>query len=185
VSLASAACQTAAVTSSADAGRPAAAARQLVTEFYAAFARRDPEAMAALYAPDVTFSDPAFGHLQGAEVRSMWRMLVGASKDLSVTARDITANGDRAAATWEARYTFTETGRSVHNVVEAHMTLADGRILRHDDHFDFWRWSRQALGPPGLLLGWTPVLRAQVRKRARRRLDEFMAGHPEDGVATA
>jgi uncharacterized protein (TIGR02246 family) len=184
VSSARAAWQTAAVTSSADSGR-SAAARQLVTEFYAAFARRDPDAMAVLYAPDATFSDPAFGHLQGAEVRSMWRMLVGASSDLSVTARDITANGDRAAATWEARYTFTETGRSVHNVVEAHMTVEDGRILRHDDHFDFWRWSRQALGLPGLLLGGTPVLRAQVRKRARRRLDEFMAAHPEDGAATA
>jgi len=156
-----------------------AAARQLVTEFYEAFGRRDHAAMGALYAPDATFSDPAFGLLDAAQVRAMWRMLLEASADLTVTARDITANGDRAAATWEARYTFSQTGRPVHNVVEAHMTLEDGLIRRHDDHFDFFRWSRQALGPAGWALGWTPILRAKVRRTARGRLEAFMAEHAE------
>jgi ketosteroid isomerase-like protein len=175
-----AAWQTALVTSAA--GADGSMAARVVTDFYAAFGRRDHAAMTAFYAPDATFSDPAFGHLREAEVTSMWRMLTEAATDLSVTARDITAHGDRAAATWEARYTFSETGRPVHNIVEAHVTVVDGRIIRHDDHFDFWRWSRQALGLRGLLLGWTPVLRAQVRKRARRRLDEFMAAHPQDAA---
>ena len=152
-----------------------AASRQVISEFYDAFARRDHEAMAAMYLPDATFSDPAFGHLAGPEVTAMWRMLTRAATDLEVSVRDVTARGDRAAATWEARYTFTETGRRVHNVVEAHMTLEEGRIRRHDDHFDLWRWSRQALGPMGLLLGWSPVVRVAVRRRARRRLDAFMA----------
>jgi ketosteroid isomerase-like protein len=147
----------------------------VITEFYEAFARRDAPAMAGLYLPDATFSDPAFGHLSGPEVPAMWRMLVGAATDLEVTVRDVTARGDRAAATWEARYTFTETGRRVHNVVEAHMTIEDGRIRRHDDHFDLWRWSRQALGARGVLLGWTPIVRIALQRRARRRLDAFMA----------
>lgn len=152
-----------------------AASRRVITEFYEAFARHDADAMAALYVPDATFSDPAFGQLEGAEVPAMWRMLVASATDLEVGVRDVTARGDRAAATWEARYTFTWTGRRVLNVVEAHMTLEDGRIRRHDDHFDFWRWSRQALGPVGLLLGWSPIVRVQVRRRARKRLEEFMA----------
>jgi ketosteroid isomerase-like protein len=159
----------------------AAASRQVITEFYEAFARRDHEAMAALYLPDATFSDPAFGHLEGPEVTAMWRMLAKAATDLEVTSRDITASGDRAAATWEAHYTFTETGRRVHNVVEAHMTLEDGHIRRHDDHFDLWRWSRQALGASGLLLGWSPVIRVAVQRRARRRLQEFMAAEAAAG----
>ncbi|MEA2421994.1 MAG: hypothetical protein QOF55_1093, partial [Thermoleophilaceae bacterium] len=29
---------------------------------------------------------------------------------------------------------------------------------------------------PGLLLGWTPVLRSATRKRARGSLDQFIAG---------
>ena len=152
-----------------------AASRGVITEFYEAFARHDAGAMAALYLPDATFTDPAFGQLDSLEVQAMWRMLLGSATDLEVSVRDVTARGDRAAATWEARYTFSETGRRVLNVVEAHMTLEDGRIRRHDDHFDFWRWSRQALGPVGVLLGWSPILRVQVRRRARKRLDEFMA----------
>ena len=156
-----------------------AAARQLVADFYAAFGRRDHLAMAALYTPDARFSDPVFGTLQGREVVAMWRMLTEGASDLEITVRDITAHDDRAAATWEARYTFSETRRRVHNVVEAHMTLVGGLIDRHDDHFDLWRWSRQALGPAGLLMGWTPVIRIAVHRRARRRLDTFLAGHPE------
>jgi len=110
-----------------------AAARRLVGDFYAAFARRDHAAMAAMYAPGARFSDPVFGSLQGAEVGAMWRMLCEAPTDLRIDAHDITARGDRAAATWEAWYTLTETGRRVHNVVEAHMILAGGRARRRLD----------------------------------------------------
>ena len=51
----------------------------------------------------------------------------------------------------------------------------DGLITRHRDRFDFWRWSRQALGPAGWLLGWTPLLRAKVRATAAGNLDRFLA----------
>lgn len=152
-----------------------AASRRVIAEFYEAFAHHDADAMVALYVPDATFHDPAFGHLEGPEVAAMWRMLLSSATDLEVSVRNVTARGDLAAATWEARYTFSGTGRRVLNVVEAHMTLEEGRIRRHDDHFDFWRWSRQALGPVGLLLGWTPILRIQVQRRARTRLEEFMS----------
>ena len=82
----------------------------VITEFYEAFRRRDVDAMAALYLPDATFSDPVFGQLDGPEVTAMWRMLNRASNDLEVSFHDVTALGERAAATWEARYTFTENG---------------------------------------------------------------------------
>ena len=155
----------------------AAATRQVITDLYAALGRRDHAAMAALYAPDARFSDPVFGDLQGAEVTAMWRMLCEGATELEVTLREVTALGERGAATWEARYPFSETGRRVHNIVEAHLTVFDGLIVRHDDHFDLWRWSRQALGPAGLLLGWSPVIRLAIRRRARRRLESFRAAH--------
>lgn len=158
---------------------PDSPAERVIADFYAAFARGDADAMAELYAPDARFSDPVFGDLRGAEVGGMWRMLLGSAGDLRVSVGEITAQGDRGAATWQAWYTFSQTGRPVHNVVEAHITTADGRIVRHDDHFDLWRWSRQALGPAGLLLGWTPVLRLQLRRRARGRLEQFLAGTGE------
>ncbi len=86
------------------------------------------------------------------------------------------ADGDQGSARWVARYTFTQTGRPVRNDVRASFRFAGGLIAEHRDEFDFHRWSRQALGAPGLLLGWTPLLRASVRRRARAGLDEFLAG---------
>ena len=61
------------------------------------------------------------------------------------------------------------------NDVRATFRFRDGLIAEHDDAFSFHTWARQALGPPGLLLGWTPILRASVRRRARGNLEHFMA----------
>jgi hypothetical protein len=38
-----------------------------------------------------------------------------------------------------------------------------------------WRWTRQALGPVGLLLGWTPWLAGRVRSQAAAGLAKFRA----------
>jgi len=149
---------------------------ELIRRFYAAFAALDGDAMAELYAPDALFSDPVFVDLRGEEPGAMWRMLTGRADDLKVELLEHEADGDRGSARWIAHYTFTQTGRPVENHVRASFRFADGLIAEHRDEFDFHRWSRQALGAPGLLLGWTPLLRAAVRRRARAGLDEFMAG---------
>ena len=54
----------------------------LVREFYARFAARDAEGMAACYHPDVAFSDPVFPMLRGEEAGDMWRMLLARAADL-------------------------------------------------------------------------------------------------------
>ena len=144
---------------------------KLIERFYEAFARRDGDTMAACYAPDVHFSDPVFGSLHGDEAGDMWRMLTGRAQDLVITL----VEHDETSAHWTADYTF-RTGRRVHNDVRARFAFADdGRIREHHDSFSFWAWSRQALGPPGLLLGWTPLLRGKVSKEARAGLEEFRA----------
>ncbi|MBC7438095.1 MAG: nuclear transport factor 2 family protein, partial [Bdellovibrionales bacterium] len=53
-----------------------------------------------------------------------------------------------------------------------------GLIATHRDRFDFWAWSRQALGTPGLLLGWTPMLRNKVRTTAASNLKKYLASRP-------
>lgn len=132
--------------------------------------------MAACYAPDARFSDPVFPDLEGQEPGAMWRMLTRRADDLKIELLEHEADGDRGSARWVAHYTFTQTGRPVRNDVRASFRFAQGLIAEHRDDFDFHRWSRQALGTPGLLLGWTPILRASVRRRARAGLGEFMAG---------
>ena len=143
----------------------------VIARFYEAFGRRDGDAMAACYAPDARFSDPVFPGLAGAEPGAMWRMLTGRSEDLRVELVEY----DAESAHWRATYTFTQTGRPVVNDVRATFKFsADGKIAEHTDDFSFYRWSRQALGAPGLLLGWTPLLRRATQRKARASLDEFM-----------
>lgn len=149
-----------------------------IEAFYAAFAKRDAAGMLACYHPDVTFRDPVFLELDSAHVRAMWRMLCERGKDLRVEATGIEASGDSGRAHWDAWYTFTGTGRKVHNSIDATFRFKDGLIVRHDDSFGFYRWTRQALGPMGVVLGWTPVLQGAIRKKAKAGLLDFMKKHP-------
>lgn len=148
---------------------------KLVRDFYAAFARRDAEAMAACYHEDVFFTDTVFPRLKGTEAGDMWRMLLARATDLDVTLRHASGDDDGARAGWTARYTFSRTGRPVVNHIEAMFAFRDGRIVRHFDRFPFWRWSAQALGPAGAALGWFPPLKWKVRRDAARALEGFRA----------
>ncbi len=154
--------------------RPVHPNAALLHRFYEAFARLDGAEMAAAYAPDVRFSDPVFPDLEGERAGAMWKMLTGRATDLRVEASGIEAGPERGRAHWEAWYAFSATGRRVHNVIDARFEFRDGLIVRHEDQFDFWRWSRQALGPVGLLLGWTPLVRNRVRAEAAKGLTQFM-----------
>lgn len=155
---------------------------QTLTRFYTAFAALDADTMASCYAPNASFDDPAFS-LQGRrEVGGMWAMLCAATRakglpHWKLEFRDIHADDVRGHAHWEAHYLFSATGRLVHNIIDAEFTFnADGLIATHRDHFHFWRWSRQALGVPGLLLGWSPFLQTKVRAQASANLHKFLAG---------
>ena len=148
--------------------------RGTIERLYAALDRHDGEAMAACYRPDARFRDPAFGELDGERAGDMWRMLTARAEDLDVELAEHDADGEAGRAHWIARYTFTTTGRKVVNDVRADFRFDDdGMIAEHTDRFSFWRWSRQALGPVGLALGWTPILSAATRRRALADLERF------------
>lgn len=147
----------------------------LITRFYEAFQRLDAETMAACYADDVVFSDPAFGELRGEAARDMWRMLTSRAQDFSLSFADVEADERTGRAQWVARYVFTQSGRKVVNRIEARFVFRDGRIAGHHDRFDVWRWSRQALGFKGVLLGWTPFVQKAIRAQANKGLKAFQA----------
>ena len=154
---------------------------QTLTMFYTAFAALDPDAMATCYADDVAFDDEVFSLRGKAEVMGMWRMLCEATR---AKGRDvwklefsaIEADAAQGHAHWDAHYRFGATGRMVLNHINGVFSFnPQGLITRHRDRFNFWSWSRQALGTPGLLLGWTPFLRNKVRAQALVNLRRFLA----------
>jgi len=147
--------------------------KELIEKFYTSFQRLDAEAMIGCYHPDIRFSDPVFPNLSGAEVGKMWRMLCSQAKNFELTFDAIEADELTGKARWEARYDFSATGRRVHNKIDAVFEFQDGKIIKHTDTFDFWKWSSQAIGLVGFLLGWMPLLRKKVQKQAGERLAGF------------
>jgi ketosteroid isomerase-like protein len=148
---------------------------ELINRFYHAFQQRDAEAMAACYAEDVRFSDPVFEDLRGSEAADMWRMLTARAQDFSLTFGHVQADERQGSAQWVATYLFSQTGRTVVNRIEARFVFRDGKIAEHRDHFDLWRWARQALGSKGLLLGWAAPVQNAIRRQAAKGLGQFRA----------
>jgi ketosteroid isomerase-like protein len=146
----------------------------LLTLFYTAFQRRDGNAMAACYHPEAMFSDPVFPRLPCAEAGAMWRMLAGRAKDLEIRFKVLAADEEEGEVAWEADYTFSKTGRKVHNVIRARFAFKDGLILAHRDGFDLPAWARQAMGWKGLLFGRMGWFQDALRAEARKGLLKFM-----------
>ncbi len=151
---------------------------QIIHDFYSAFQQLDWQAMGELYAKDAGFSDPLFSDLKGRDITAMWHMLCEKAENFELSFTDIKADDHQGAARWEAAYTFSSSGRAggkhVHNIIFAEFQFAGGKIIRHSDHFSFWRWSSMALGPAGRLLGWSGLLRRKVQSQANAGLRRFM-----------
>ena len=145
-----------------------------IHRFYRAFQQKDYRTMQESYHPEASFSDPVFGSLTADETKAMWQMLITSAKDLEISFGRIVADDEVGRCRWEARYLFSGTGRKVHNIIRADFVFKDGLIMRHNDDFDFWRWSRMALGRPGLVMGWSPYLLNAVRGKVKKRLERWI-----------
>src|SRR5689334_21678512 len=140
--------------------------KDVIEKFYSAFQRKDWKVMQECYHPEIRFSDPVFTELKGDSARAMWHMLTNAGKDLTLTFKNVRSSGDTGSCDWEAFYSFSRTGRKVHNVIHASFEFKDGKIIRHKDSFDLWKWAGMALGTAGKLLGWTPMIQSKIRNTA-------------------
>ena len=149
--------------------------KTLIEKFYSAFQKLDYGTMQDCYSDYPIFNDPVFGILEGDEVSAMWEMLCKNAKDFSLNYANIQLlDEEYATCNWTATYTFSKTGRRVVNNIKAHMRIQNGKITEHTDYFDFWKWSRQALGISGWLLGWSGYLKNRVRFNALKSLRHYM-----------
>jgi ketosteroid isomerase-like protein len=152
----------------------------LIQRFYKAFADAAAEEMVSCYHPEIIFRDPAFGELKGENAKDMWRMLVNSSKgELKITLGKVEEGADSGSAQWRAEYVFAPTGRKIINYISADFEFREGKIIRHTDHFDLWKWSRQALGWKGLFFGWTPFMRNQIQQRTNGLLKKWQTKNPK------
>ena len=150
--------------------------RALLHDFYSAFKRRDAETMASCYHQEIEFSDPVFGTLTKKEPAMMWKMLLERSKnsEMDIVYRLMDCDADKATVEWEARYEFSNKKRKVHNKIISSIIFKDGKIYRHHDSFDFYKWSSMALGFKGALLGWTSFFQNKVKEEVRTKLKKFI-----------
>jgi len=145
-----------------------------IIKFYTAFANADAEKMCECYHPNLQFRDPAFGLLKGNEVCQMWKMLIERSNgNLKIDFSQIEANERLGSARWIATYNFSKTKRKVVNTITAKFHFQEGLIINHIDDFDIWKWSKQALGIKGLLLGWTGFMQKKIQEQARMSLKKY------------
>lgn len=145
-----------------------------IEQFYSAFQERDWATMGACYHPEAHFSDPVFPDLDANGVKAMWKMLLSSGPDLRIEFEVLEENATGGTVEWDAYYTFSASGRKVHNAVTSKFVFKAGSVIEQVDVFNFWRWSRQALGLKGTLLGWTPLMRNKVQRTAASRLAKAM-----------
>ena len=111
--------------------------------------------------------------LFGDEVRSMWRMLIKrGGDDLEISYRVLSSYEVGGEVEWTAKYKFGPKKRPVNNQIIATLWIANGKIYQHEDHFNLAKWSRQALGLPGYLLGWSGYMKKKIRAMARKGLEK-------------
>ncbi len=148
---------------------------ELINNFYMSFQKLDYKGMNNCYSADIVFFDPAFGLLRGDEAKSMWEMLCKNAKDFSLTFGNIQHLDDEySTCDWVANYTFSKTGKKVVNKIRANMRFENGKIAEHSDAFSLHKWSSQALGFMGWLLGWNRFFQRQIQNKARQNLMAFM-----------
>jgi len=149
---------------------------ELIKKFYENFGNNQIEPMLACYHSEATFEDPAFGKLNTAQTLAMWRMLLERSGgNIKIQISETKADGNNGETVWVAEYVFAQTKRKVVNRIKARFEFKDGLIYRHVDNFDLWAWSRQALGLPAYVLGWTGFFKGKIRQNCSKLLAKYMS----------
>jgi ketosteroid isomerase-like protein len=147
---------------------------KILTKFYTAFANSDAASMCECYDTHINFRDPAFDLLKGNDVCQMWKMLIEKSKgNIKIELSAVKADQYMGSAAWVATYTFSKTNRIVVNTIQSQFQFKDGLIIKHTDYFNIWKWSKQAFGTTGYLLGWTGFFQKKIQQKAVASLKKY------------
>mgnify|MGYP003691636995 CR=1 FL=1 len=148
---------------------------ELIENLYTAFSNGNVDKMTACYHKDIVFQDPVFGTLKGERAIKMWEMLLSKqTESTKISFSNIQTTSQQGSANWRAEYIYGKKNRKVINIISAEFKFSDGKIIEHIDQFNLWKWTQQALGFSGLLLGWSPFMQNKIRKTITLKLDKFI-----------
>jgi hypothetical protein len=157
----------------------------VVGRFFEAFALGDWQSMARCYHDKASFSDPVYPDLREERIVYMWHQLLAAAttaeskgssnnalclNNLQLEYKVLFGDERKAQVQWFATYQYGK--RPVRNEVLSTLAIWDDKIVRQVDEFNFWRWSRQARGLPGLAFGAMPWYQRSVQRSAQSRLEQ-------------
>jgi len=150
--------------------------RELLDKFYTSFKNKDAAGMASCYHDDIIFHDPAFGTLKGEEAKAMWKMLLSKNdNELKINYTILEASETQGSVEWEGSYIYGPKRRKVTNQISAYFEFKEEKIFRHTDTFNIYKWSKQALGFKGTLLGWMPFFKKKIQQKTNRLLSKYMS----------
>jgi ketosteroid isomerase-like protein len=134
----------------------------------------DHQEMAACYDARATFRDIAFDLRGIKSIHAMWHMIC--QTDIRASFQLLEVDDRVGHVNLVDDYTFSSTGRAVHNVIDSYFRLRDGLIIEHRDSCDARVWAAMALGGvSGFMAGRFRFLRSI---KARHMLQEFVENHP-------
>lgn len=147
--------------------------KELLEKFYTAFSKGDATTMNSCYHSEATFEDPAFGELDATKAKAMWEMLLGKKEESKFEVSFDVLDDNNAK--WKATYLYGPQKKKVINLVNSNFEFKDGLILRHKDDFDLWKWTQQALGISGYLLGWSGFMKNKIQDTTGKTLKQYMS----------
>ena len=116
----------------------------LLHRLFTSLNQHDHQEMAACYHADATFRDIAFDLRGSKQIHAMWHMIC--ETDIRASFHLLEVDDRVGHVTLIDDYTFSSTGRAVHNVIDSHFRLRDGLIIEHQDLCDARVWAAMALG---------------------------------------
>ena len=152
---------------------------QLLTKLFRCLNAHDHHGIADCYDDDAVFDDIAFTLKGKGQIHAMWDMIcseneVGVASDITVTVNELSANEVEGRAVVIDDYTFRDTGRKVHNLIESAFEFRGGKIIKQKDKCDSTAWARQAFGGfKGIVVGNFGFIR---RYKAMSKLKQ---AHPQ------
>ncbi len=148
---------------------------ELIEKFYTSFSNGDAKGMIECYHENITFKDPAFGELKGEKAKKMWEMLLSKKNSTTQISFDnVETTKETGSVNWTAKYVYGEKNRKVINMITANFKFKEGKIIEHIDTFNLWKWTQQALGISGYILGWSSFMKNKIQKTTNKKLANYM-----------